>query len=74
MGYKVIHAFADLMDSKHKYEVGDAFPRLGLEVSEERLAELSSKNNMARRVLIEKIKEPVVKTKKKKQGKKKDAD
>ena len=60
MSYTVIHAFADLKDSKHKYEAGDKFPRSGLEVSDERIAELSGSKNKAGKPLIKKVevKEP----------------
>ena len=43
--YKVVKTFVDLQDGAHRYNVGDAFPRNGLEVSNKRLAELSSVNN-----------------------------
>lgn len=51
--YKVIKKFADLLDGKHVYEIGDVFPRDGVDVSRERLEELSSDNN--------KIGEPLIK-------------
>lgn len=74
MNYKVVYAFADLEDSKHKYEAGDMFPRQGLEVSKERIEELSSDKNKARRPLIEKVKEPPKKNTSKKKKEEKDAD
>lgn len=43
--YKVIHFFTDLQDNEHPYNVGDAFPRKGLSVTDERIAELSGKYN-----------------------------
>lgn len=43
--YRAAVRFADLQDNKHIYEVGDEFPRPGLEVSEERIKELAGKNN-----------------------------
>lgn len=52
MGYKVIHFFTDLQDNKHPYKVGDKFPRLGKDVTEERLAELAGKNNKQGKPLI----------------------
>lgn len=58
MSYKVIHSFTDLQDFNHPYKVGDAFPRLGLKVSEERLKELASKNNKQKKPLIEEVEEP----------------
>lgn len=47
MKYVVTNRFADLNDNRRVYEVGDEYPREGLEVSEERLAELSSTKNKA---------------------------
>lgn len=55
MGYKVIHYFTDLQDFNHPYKVGDSFPRLGLNVSEDRLKELASKNNKQGKPLIKKV-------------------
>ena len=43
--YKVIKYFTDLKDDNHPYNVGDTFPRKGLEVTSERLKELSGKDN-----------------------------
>lgn len=43
--YKVIKSFNDLHDNHHNYNPGDVFPREGLVVSEERLAELSTDKN-----------------------------
>ena len=37
--------FYDLSDNGHKYEVGDEYPRKGVQANEKRVAELSSKNN-----------------------------
>lgn len=48
--YKVIERFEDAQDNGHEYQVGDIYPRDGLEVSEERFTELSTTNN--RRNLI----------------------
>ena len=56
MSYKVIHYFNDLQDFNHPYKVGDAFPRLGLVVSELRLKELSSEANKQGKPLIEEVK------------------
>ena len=55
--YKVINYFADLQDNNFAYEVGDTFPRAGLEVTEERLAELSGSNNKQGKPLIAKVEE-----------------
>lgn len=51
--YKVVKRFYDLQDSVktkegvvyHEYKEGDLFPRTGRKVSEERLKELSGKDN-----------------------------
>lgn len=50
--FKVIEAFADLMDGGFVYGVGDEYPRPGKEVSRERLEELSSDRNRRGVVLI----------------------
>lgn len=43
--YTVIKNFEDLQDKRHKYSAGDIYPRKGLAVSEERIAELAGSNN-----------------------------
>ena len=50
--YEVIVYFEDLQDGGHPYNVGDAYPRKGLEVSEARIRELISSNNARRKPLI----------------------
>lgn len=55
--YKVISYFTDLQDFNHPYKVGDIFPRLGMNVSEKRLKELSGSNNKQGKPLIEEVKE-----------------
>lgn len=62
--YKVIKLFTDLQDNKYRYNVGDIFPREGLEVSEERFEVLSTNKNRQHEPLIEKIEEADVKPKK----------
>lgn len=52
MMYKVIRFFTDLHDNDHPYNVGDIFPRKGVEVTEKRLAELSGSNNKQGQPLI----------------------
>lgn len=54
--YKVIKFFVDLQDNNHPYDVGYPFPREGVEVTPERIAELSSKNNKRGEPLIEEVK------------------
>ncbi len=55
--YKVIKFFTDLQDNDYPYSVGDIFPRSGMAVTEERLAELAGSNNKRHEPLIEKVKE-----------------
>lgn len=56
--YKVIKYFTDLQDNEHAYDVGDAYPREGLTVSAERIAELAGSKNKQRTPLIEEVPEP----------------
>lgn len=56
--YKVIKYFTDLTDNNYAYNVGDAFPRDGHEVKDERLEELAGPNNKQGVPLIEKVKAP----------------
>lgn len=55
--WRVINHFVDIQDGRHPYNVGDAFPRPGHEVSEDRLKELSTAANRQKVPLIEEIKE-----------------
>ena len=55
MSYKVIHYFTDLQDFNHPYNVGDVFPRIGLNVTDARLSELAGNRNKQGKPLIEKI-------------------
>lgn len=50
--YKALKYFEDLQDNRHPYNEGDIFPREGLTVTEERLAELSSEKNKRKEALI----------------------
>lgn len=50
--YIVVKDFSDIQDDRHVYHAGDTFPRMGLEVSEERVAELASKDNKRGEILI----------------------
>lgn len=54
--YKVIKYFTDLHDNNHPYNVGDTFPRKGVEVKPERITELSGSNNKQGTPLIEEVK------------------
>lgn len=53
--YRVIKFFTDLQDNNHAYNVGDVFPHDGMEVSENRLLELSTDKNRRQMPLIEKV-------------------
>ena len=67
--YRVINRFFDLQDNNHAYSVGDTFPRNGVEVDAERLAELASGKNRLGIPLIEEIVEKPKRTRKKKDEK-----
>lgn len=64
--YKVIKHFIDLQDNNYKYDVGDTYPRKGLNVLQSRINELASDKNLQKTPLIEEISEKVEETKKKK--------
>lgn len=55
--YKVIKFFTDLQDNNYPYTEGDTFPRVGLSVSESRLAELSGSDNLQGVPLIQIVEE-----------------
>ncbi len=66
--YRVVKFFTDLQDGNHPYHVGEAFPRDGVEVTEERIKELSGKENRQGVPLIEYVEQPAKKrTSRKKQ-------
>ena len=52
--YKVIRYFTDIQDNHRAYNVGDVFPhdKCGYPVTEQRLAELASRNNLQKTPLI----------------------
>lgn len=52
MSYIVLTRFADLQDGNRIYEAGDEYPRLGFDVTPERLAELAGSDNRVGRPLI----------------------
>ena len=62
--YKVIKHFVDLQDNNHPYHAGDIFPRSGLEVSEDRLAELAGSENLQGVPLIQFVEEKKKRAKK----------
>ena len=57
MKYVVLKEFVDLVDGKHHYMVGDAYPRNGVSIDERRVAELSGSSNKMRMPLIKEVKE-----------------
>lgn len=57
MSYEAIRYFIDLQDDNKAYEVGDVFPRKGLDVSEERLKELLSDENKQKTPVIKEVAE-----------------
>lgn len=52
MNYIVASDFVDLKDGYHHYSAGDVYPRTGYTPSQQRIAELSSTQNKARKPLI----------------------
>lgn len=54
---KVLIAFTDDQDGNHVYNVGDQYPRAGLEPAEERVAYLASERNKLKAPVIEQPKE-----------------
>lgn len=67
--YKVIKHFVDLQDNNYKYDVGDTYPRKGLNVLQSRINELATNKNLQRTPLIEEIAEKVEDLKKGKKSK-----
>jgi hypothetical protein len=60
--YEVIKYFIDLQDKNHAYNVGDTYPRKGLEVKPERFAELAGSENKQGEPLIKEVeKKPATK-------------
>ena len=53
--YIVVKYFTDLKDGSHAYNVGDEFPREGVQVNKKRLNELMSNNNRQGTPLIKKV-------------------
>ena len=72
--YRVIKHFVDLQDNNYKYDVGDTYPRKGLNVLQSRINELASDKNKQKTPLIEELPEVEEKTKKKKSVEKADKE
>ena len=64
--YKVSERFMDLQDDNYIYEVGDAYPRKGADLTLERIRELASNSNKIGKPLIEESAEKPKRTRKKK--------
>lgn len=62
--YKVIEYFEDLQDKKFAYNVGDKYPRKGIEVTDKRIEELATTQNRRKIPLIKKVEEKPKKPKK----------
>lgn len=56
MAYKVIKDFTDEQSGGRVYRKDNVFPAEGLQVTDERLKELSTKENKRNEVLIEEVK------------------
>jgi hypothetical protein len=74
MAYKVIKHFVDLQDNNHKYDIGDIYPRKGLNVLQSRINELATNKNLQKTPLIEEIPEVVEEPKKEKKTKSVETD
>ena len=66
--YKVIVEFGDLADNKHRYKVGDTYPREGAKPTQDRIKELSSGKNATGKPLIEEVVEKTTPAKKEKEA------
>src|SRR5690625_2766224 len=53
--YVVVVDWTDLQDNNHVYRKDDPFPREGVEVSDERIEELSTTKNRRKEVLIKEV-------------------
>lgn len=57
MEFKVVNHFTDLKDNRHKYQVGDIYPREGYKPTLARIKQLMSGNNKLKKSLIKPIEE-----------------
>ena len=62
--YTVLVRFADLQDNDYVYNVGDTYPRKGLEPTADRINELASDRNKRGLTLIKKATEKSKRNKK----------
>ena len=64
--FRVIKHFTDMQDKNFAYNVGDEYPRKGLNVLQSRINELASKKNRRGEPLIVEVEEPKAEEPKKK--------
>lgn len=57
--YKVLITFADTLDNKHLYYIGDNYPHEGYKPENERISELSTNKNKLGKAVIEVVAEAV---------------
>ena len=72
--FRVIKHFTDMQDNNFAYEIGDTFPRKGLNVLPSRIKELATDKNRQGCPLIEEIPEVEETPKKKKSVEKADKE
>ncbi|OME59479.1 hypothetical protein [Paenibacillus odorifer] len=53
--YRVIRKFKDLKHDEYVYQIGDMYPKEGIDVSKARLKELSTTKNKYKKIYIEEI-------------------
>lgn len=72
--YRVIKHFTDMQDNNYAYNVGDEYPRKGMNVLPSRIKELAGSKNRQGCPLIKEIPEKVEEPKRKKSTKKADEE
>ena len=72
--YRVISGFFDLQDNQYFYPLGALYPREGLEVSAERIRQLSTADNRMGYALIARVEENPKKAPRRRVKKDVDAD
>lgn len=72
--YQVIKYFTDMQDNHHPYNVGDVYPREGMEATPERIEELSTNKNKQGEPLIKFVEEQAEPKKQAKRSVKKAAE
>ena len=54
--FTVVSSFVDLKDKNHIYRTGDKYPRPGVKIDPDRVAELMGEDNGLKRSLIKEVK------------------